>query len=199
MLLVPIFETLRGLGLLNTTAALVLPYIVLNLPVCTLVPVSFFQRTPKDLENAWDEFLLALSLNSSASMLDLCMFAENSIDSEHITVVGDTGKLESLLPALTLRYGKREDWGTRKVWGEASGSGKGVSVRRVWDTNIKYAGQHFGASFIEHRQFANAVRNGTPPEVTLEDGLRSVATGLAAHRNIDTGRAVALSEVLPAG
>jgi multiple sugar transport system permease protein len=102
-LLVPIFETMRALNLLNTYTALVLPYIVLNLPVCTLVLVSFFQSIPKDLENAamidgctrlgalwkvvvplaapgvftagilafvnaWDEFLLALSLNSSAAM-----------------------------------------------------------------------------------------------------------------------------------
>ena len=36
-LLVPIFETMRTLGLLNSYTALVLPYIVLNLPVCTLV------------------------------------------------------------------------------------------------------------------------------------------------------------------
>jgi myo-inositol 2-dehydrogenase / D-chiro-inositol 1-dehydrogenase len=72
-------------------------------------------------------------------------------------------------------------------------------VRRVWDTNIKYAGQHFGASFIEHQRFAQAIRNGTPAEITLEEGLRSVATGLAAHRSIETGQAVAMSDVLPAG
>jgi multiple sugar transport system permease protein len=105
-LLVPIFETMRTLGLLNTYTALILPYTVLNLPVCTLVLVSFFQSIPKDLENAamidgctrlgalwrvvlplaapgvftagilafvnaWDEFLLALSLNSSAGMRTL--------------------------------------------------------------------------------------------------------------------------------
>jgi multiple sugar transport system permease protein len=105
-LLVPIFETMRSFGLLNTYVALVLPYTVLNLPVCTLVLVSFFQSIPKDLENAamidgctrmgalvrvvlplaapgvftagilafvnsWDEFLLALSLNSSATMRTL--------------------------------------------------------------------------------------------------------------------------------
>jgi multiple sugar transport system permease protein len=105
-LLVPIFETMRTLGLLNSYTALVLPYVVLNLPVCTLVLVSFFQSIPKDLENAamidgctrmgalwqvvvplaapgiftagilafvnaWDEFLLALSLNSGASMRTL--------------------------------------------------------------------------------------------------------------------------------
>jgi multiple sugar transport system permease protein len=105
-LLVPIFETMRSLGWLNKYIALILPYTVLNLPVCTLVLVSFFQSIPKDLENAamidgctrlgalwriviplaapgvftagilafvnaWDEFLLALSLNSSASMRTL--------------------------------------------------------------------------------------------------------------------------------
>ena len=105
-LLVPIFETMRALGLLNTYTALVLPYVVLNLPVCTLVLVGFFQSIPRDLENAamidgctrlgalwrvvvplaapgvftagilafvnaWDEFLLALSLNASAVMRTL--------------------------------------------------------------------------------------------------------------------------------
>ena len=65
--------------------------------------------------------------SGARAMLDLCMFAENSVDNEHISVVGNEGKLESLLPSLTLRYGRREDWGTRKVWGEPSGSGKGVS------------------------------------------------------------------------
>ena len=105
-LLVPIFETMRAFGLLNTYTALVLPYTVLNLPVCTLVLVSFFQSIPRDLENAamidgctrvgalvrvvvplaapgvftagilafvnaWDEFLLALSLNSNPNFRTL--------------------------------------------------------------------------------------------------------------------------------
>ena len=137
--------------------------------------------------------------SGARAMLDLCMFAENSVDNEHVIIVGDKGKLESLLPSLTLRHGLREDWGRRETWGQPSGTGKGVAVRRVWDTNIKYAGQHFGASFIEHRHFAAAIHNGTAAEITLEEGLRSVATGLAAHHSIETGRAVLISEVLPAG
>ena len=51
-LLVPLFETMRALDLLNSYAALVLPYTVLSLPVCTLVLVSFFESIPPDLENA---------------------------------------------------------------------------------------------------------------------------------------------------
>jgi multiple sugar transport system permease protein len=94
-LMVPLFEIMRGLGILNSYWALVLPYTVLNLPICTLVLVSFFHDIPRDLENAamidgctrlgalwrivvplaapgafvnaWDEFLLALSFNSAAA------------------------------------------------------------------------------------------------------------------------------------
>ena len=137
--------------------------------------------------------------SGARAMLDLCMFAENSVDNEQIIVVGDTGKLESLLPSLTLRYGRREDWGTRAVWGQSASSGKGVSVRRIWDTSIKYMGNHFGASYVEHRKFANAIRQGLPPEITLEEGLRAVATGIAAHRSIDKRCVVAMADVLPAG
>ena len=51
-LMVPLFEIMRGIGLLNTYWALVLPYTVLNLPICTLLMVSFFQDIPRDIENA---------------------------------------------------------------------------------------------------------------------------------------------------
>jgi multiple sugar transport system permease protein len=105
-LLVPLFQIMRTLGLLNTYLALIIPYSVLSLPVCTLVLVSFFQAIPPDLEsaalldgctrigalfrivlplsapgvftagilafvNAWDEFLLALSLNSAPAFRTL--------------------------------------------------------------------------------------------------------------------------------
>ena len=101
-LMVPLFEIMRSLRLLNSYWALVLPYTVLNLPICTLMLVSFFQDIPRDLENAamldgctrlgalwgiviplsapgvftagilafvnaWDEFLLALSMNSAVA------------------------------------------------------------------------------------------------------------------------------------
>lgn len=101
-LMVPLFEIMRSLCLLNSYWALVLPYTVLNLPICTLMMVSFFQDIPRDIENAamldgctrlsalwrivlplaapgvataailafvnsWDEFLLALSMNSAVA------------------------------------------------------------------------------------------------------------------------------------
>lgn len=51
-LLVPLFEIMRSLNLLNTWIALVLPYTVLSLPICTLMLISFFEGIPRDLENA---------------------------------------------------------------------------------------------------------------------------------------------------
>jgi len=51
-LLVPLFETMRSFNLLNSWTALVLPYTVLSLPVCTLILVSFFESIARDLENA---------------------------------------------------------------------------------------------------------------------------------------------------
>ena len=105
-LMVPLFKVMRELGLLNTYFALILPYAVLSMPVCTLVMASFFQDIPPDLEaaamvdgcsrvgalfhviiplsapgvftaailafvNAWDEFLLALTMMNRVSMRTL--------------------------------------------------------------------------------------------------------------------------------
>ncbi|GAB7126944.1 carbohydrate ABC transporter permease [Silvimonas sp. JCM 19000] len=51
-LLVPLFETMRALHLLNTALALMLPYAVMSLPVATLLLVSFFKDMPQELEDA---------------------------------------------------------------------------------------------------------------------------------------------------
>jgi myo-inositol 2-dehydrogenase/D-chiro-inositol 1-dehydrogenase len=153
-------------------------------------------KTPDILDSA---YVIVEYPSGARASLDLCMFAENSIDNEQVVIVGDQGKLESLLPSGVLRFGRREDWGRREIWGQPSGTAKGVSVRQIRDTNIKYLGQHFGASYVEHQKFAQAVREGLPSEIPLEEGLRAVATGLAAHRSIETGSPVAISDLLPAG
>lgn len=155
---------------------------------------SYGGRTPDILDSA---YVIVEYPSGARAMLDLCMFAEATTDREHLVVVGDEGKLESLLPSLTLRYGRRADVGRRSAWGQPEATDRGISVRRVWDSRIRYPGEHFGASYIEHLRFLQAIREGWPAEVTVEEGLRAVATGLAAHRSIDTGAPVALAEVLP--
>lgn len=136
--------------------------------------------------------------SGTRAMLDLCMFVENTIDKEHISVTGDEGKVESFLPSLELRHGKRSEVGNFKEWSHDASKPK-VQSRRIWDDSIKYNGFHYGASYLEHLKFFDAMKSGKTPEVSLEDGLRSVASGLAAQISIAEGRPVAMSEVLPAG
>ncbi|MFZ8871723.1 MAG: Gfo/Idh/MocA family protein [Candidatus Nanopelagicaceae bacterium] len=133
------------------------------------------------------------------AMLDLCMFAENTVDKEYISVTGDAGKIESFLPSLEIRHGKRAAVGNFKEWTYSAGKTKDLDIRKVWDDSIEYLGFHYGASYLEHKKLHKAIVEGGKPEVTLEEGLRSVATGLAAHKSIDESRPVMMSEVLPVG
>ena len=145
------------------------------------------------LDNA---FVILNYANGVRAMLDLCMFAEGSYDKEILTVVGDEGKLESFLPSLNVRYSRREDWGKRTGWGQVEGTGRGSEIKQVIDLNVKYLGHHYGASYIEHVKFRDAIINKTPAEVTLKDGATSVITGLSAHKSINEGRVVQLKELL---
>jgi myo-inositol 2-dehydrogenase / D-chiro-inositol 1-dehydrogenase len=46
------------------------------------------------------------------------------------------------------------------------------------------AGHHYGSTFFQHQAFQLCIRDGTPPEVSLEDGRMAVAMGAAAERSI---------------
>lgn len=136
--------------------------------------------------------------SGARAMLDLCMFAENTVDKESISVVGDGGKVESFLPSLELRYGKRESVGNFSEWTYDASKTKDLTVKTVWNDAIKYKGFHYGASYLEHLKFFKAMSEGKQPDITLAEGMRSVAVGIAAHRSIDEGRIVEMSEILPA-
>ena len=123
--------------------------------------------------------------NGVRGMLDLCMFAEATHNQEEVSVVGDRAKLEALIPENVIRVGRR---GEHRI-----GS---VEIESVADDSIRHEGLHHGSSYVEHRKFLDAVRAGAKPEVTAEDGLLSVAVGVAAHRSIDEGRPVELGELL---
>ena len=125
--------------------------------------------------------------NGSRGMLDLCMFAEASKNEREIVVVGDKGKLEALDTESIVRIGQRTD----DVW-------SGVNVvteETVADSSIKHQGLHHGASYLEHVDFADAIRSGRPADVTVLDGLWSAAVGFAAHRSLETGLPVVLDDL----
>ncbi|MEQ8841801.1 MAG: Gfo/Idh/MocA family oxidoreductase [Acidimicrobiales bacterium] len=139
-------------------------------------------EVPDILDNA---FVIVEFDDGGRGMLDLCMFAEATHHQEELSVVGAAGKVETSVPEPIVRIGRRgEHWIG------------GVEAHEVHDESVAYEGYHDGSSYLEHLRFRDAIREGRPPEVSLEDGLRSVAIGAAAHRSIDEGRIVALSEFL---
>ncbi|MFV1989136.1 MAG: Gfo/Idh/MocA family oxidoreductase, partial [Acidimicrobiales bacterium] len=123
--------------------------------------------------------------NGVRGMLDICMFAEATHNQEELSVVGDLGKIEALIPENILRTGRR---GTHSI-GE-------VHVTEVPTTSVGYEGLHHGSSYREHVSFRDAVQSDGESEVTLEDGLMSVAVGVAAQLSIDEARPVEMTELL---
>lgn len=135
-------------------------------------------RVPDILDNA---FVVVDFDNGVRGALELSMFAEGGRYEQQITVVGDRAKLETTVPGDEVFIGVRD------------GSGP-VSVSARMSPAVTYAGFHHGSSFLEHVRFIACLRSGAPAEVTVDDGLWSVAMGAAAHRSIDEGRVVHLAE-----
>jgi hypothetical protein len=138
-------------------------------------------EVPDILDNA---FVIVDYDDGSRALLDLCMFAEGSEHQEELSVVGDLGKVEAFLPSSELRRGTR------------TGGRDGVVTEVVRDDRVAYEGFHHGSSYLEHLDLLAAIRRGGAPDVGPEQGLLSVAMGVAAHRSVDEGRAVDLAEVL---
>jgi len=142
---------------------------------------SYGGRRPDILDNA---LVIVEYDNGVRSSIDLCMFAEGSRNQEELSVVGDLGKVEAFLPSGIVRTGLR-----------ASGP-PGVTDEVVVDGRVAHEGFHHGSSYLEHLAFLDAVRTGGPALVSLDDGLLSVALGVAAQTSIAEGRAVPVVEVL---
>ncbi len=142
---------------------------------------SYDGEVPDILDNA---YVIVDYERGARALLDLCMFAEASEHQEELSVVGPLGKVEAFLPSTEVRIGVRDQ------------GRPGIRTEAVHDPRVRYEGFHHGSSYLEHLDFIEAVRTRSAPAVSLEDGLLSVAMGVAAHRSIDQGRPVTLEEVL---
>ncbi len=142
-----------------------------------------YDGKPSDvLDNA---FVIVDYPSGARALLDLCMFAEATRNQEEVSVIGDKGKIEAILPEGLIRTGIRgEHW---------IGS---VDERHADESHIAYQGLHHGSSYVEHLRFFDAIQGKNPIEVTLDDGLWSVAMGVAAHRSIETGQPISMNEVM---
>ena len=138
--------------------------------------------TPDILDNA---YVIVEFESGSRGMLDLCMFAEATKNQEEVSVVGDLGKLEALVPESVMRQGIRG-----KHW---IGS---VEETHSENPEILNAGTHNGSSYVEHLRFRKALLEGSEPEVGLIEGFWSVAGGEAAHLSIERKSTVEIDEVI---
>ena len=135
-------------------------------------------ETPDMVDNA---FVIVDFAGGARGLLDLCMFAEISRDQEEISAVGAKGKVEAGVPSSTLFIGNRE-------------TGESHTEVVPVDPEILAAGHHHGSTYYEHLAFRKAIEDGTAPEVSLTDGLKAVAMGLAAERSITERRPVEMAE-----
>ena len=94
------------------------------------------------------------------------MFAEGSRNEQELAITGPVAKVEAFVGDNVLRISYRDE--------------RDEVVIPCSDDRIAYEGLHEGSSYLEHLDFFDAIRNGTPPKVTLADGLRSMAIGVAA-------------------
>ncbi len=125
-------------------------------------------------------------LDGTRAMLDLSMFAEGAENQEEVSAVGDTGRLEVLIPEGSLIHSPRVGFRNPKR-----------VTRRVIDVNPAAlgAGSHHGSTFYEHQRFIAAVRGEGPVEVTARDGLMAVAIGTAAEISVREHRVVTMEEL----
>ncbi|MCV6587189.1 MAG: Gfo/Idh/MocA family oxidoreductase [Marinibacterium sp.] len=141
----------------------------------------------------WDHaYVIVDFVNGARAMLELCMFAEGAMYQENISAIGPKGKIEALVP------------GPGRFWpahlGPAPEPRLILSPRNRHridrpipvDATLLNAGDHNGSTFYQHRQFAAALRAGTPPEVSLHDGAAAVRMGLAAQQSATQARTITL-------
>ena len=143
-------------------------------------------KKPDIIDNA---YVIVNFENGARSLLELCMFAENSNMQEELVATGNKGKIETSVPSnesgkisSNLRIGMR-DGETRLETIEV-------------DKKILDAGHHHGSTYYEHLAFLNAIKNNSNPEVSLNDGLIAVAVGEAAEKSIKLKRLVKLEEII---
>ena len=143
-------------------------------------------KKPDIIDNA---YVIVNFENGARSLLELCMFAENSDMQEELVATGNKGKIETSVPSnesgkisSNLRIGMR-DGETRLETIEV-------------DKKILDAGHHHGSTYYEHLAFLNAIKNNSNPEVSLNDGLIAVAVGEAAEKSIKLKRLVKLEEII---
>jgi myo-inositol 2-dehydrogenase/D-chiro-inositol 1-dehydrogenase len=136
-------------------------------------------EVPDIIDNA---FAIVDYAGGARAMLDLCMFAENSLHEVEIAATGEHGKVQAFEPEDATVLCRRD------------GSGHQRETFEV-DAAIRNAGAHHGSTYLEHLAFQEAIRNNTPPAVSVEDGALAVGVGAAAELSARERRPVEMREL----
>ena len=140
-------------------------------------------ETPDIIDNSYTIVDFASGVRA---MLDLSMFADGAENQEEIGAVGDTARLEVLIPLGEIVFSPRVGFRNPKAVERET-----VAV----DQAALAAGSHHGSTLYEHQKFNAAVRGKGPVEVTAHDGLMAVAIGTAAEISAREKRVVEMSEL----
>ena len=152
------------------------------------------ERYDGRIPDIWDHgFVLVDFDNGKRAMLELCMFAEGSRYQEKISAIGADGMVDAFVPGPTRFW--PADAGPPPVAELVISPRAMQGMRREpveVDPTLLAAGDHNGSTFYQHERFANVVRGHGHVEVSLDDGAKAVAIGLAAQESAATGTAISL-------
>ncbi len=137
-------------------------------------------EVPDILDNA---FVIVDYENGARACLDLCMFAEGGRNEQELVATGSGGKLEVTIPEGVMTKAGRD-------------YGKFTTRKIELDPRVNEVGLHHGASYLEHLDFIHCIEENLDARVSVEDGLLSVAMGIAAQESIARGAPVQLEELL---
>lgn len=131
--------------------------------------------------------------NGARAALDLCMFAEGSYWQEHVSLVGDTGKIEAFVPGPS-RFWPAEGERASQIVISPRGDKAPLREDIHVDEAVLAAGDHHGGTFYQHRNFADIIRQGGMPAIGLTDGAMAVEMGFAAELSMREKRVVEIAK-----
>lgn len=127
--------------------------------------------------------------NGIRASLDLCLFSEGAYWQEILSATGDRGRIEAFIPGPT-RFNQNQEPRQGKI-AIADRFSKTERCKTIpVDISLLAAGDHHGATYYQHRKFVDMIRNDGTPDVSVQDGMRSVMMGLAAEESMRTGKVV---------
>jgi len=130
--------------------------------------------------------------NGVRASLELCMFADGAEPQEQLTAIGENGKLDAYIPGPDRFWPDAGERHAKVVFSPRDQSEPQIDLAEV-DPVLAAAGDHHGSTYYQHVQFAKAVMQGAPVEVSADDGVMAVRMGSAAQESIRTGQAVDLA------